>query len=517
MTYLTWKQTLVILGLILCLGFGLRIYGLGNNSFVADEFLDMNSSYGYFKTGEWKAWDFNRDRPSAVNLNQPRDERATIYKWQVAQLFRFLPPTEETARLVSVLWGVLSLCIVFWSTFVFTKRREVALIATLLTAVSVASIIFDRRLRMYAMFAPLYLALATTLYLTLEQTLKTKWAWLRRGADWSQRFGFHLGYALVTVGLLGISLLTHQLTGVIVFSMATYLVIAGAREYRALGMKQNKYLWFLGLGLLSLVMVRWIAPSFFASFIAGLMLFDNHYSYLGYVMKDYAHPLLMVFLFGFGLYSLSFRERQPKVALYLAVSFSVPLILAIWFFRRNAGPQYIFFAQSFGLILVASGVFGLWEMIRERFAEWKKSTALAVLIGLILLVPNFGYFFEENTTYHETSSGGNPNYRKVFEYVKKNRQPEDVLVTRNVRNYYWSGADIFVYDLGDEVNRVKLSGDALQRIMQNNESGWVVLSDNDYDYFSPEAEVFMKKHMERVSNAFVRGPIDVYRWGRVTE
>ena len=171
---ITWKQTLVLLILILCLGTGLRAYDLGNNSFVADEFIDINSSYGYFKTGEWKSWDFNHGELSKVNINNARDERASIYKWQVAQMFHFLPPTEVTARLVSVLWGVISLVVVFWSTFVFTKRREIALVATLLTAVSISSIIFDRHLRMYAMFAPVYLALATTLYLALEQTFQSK-------------------------------------------------------------------------------------------------------------------------------------------------------------------------------------------------------------------------------------------------------------------------------------------------------------------------------------------------------
>jgi hypothetical protein len=80
---------------------------------VADEFLDMNSAYGYFKTGEWKAWDFNHQEPSAVNTNTARDERANIYKWQVAQLFRFLPPTEAVARSVSVFWGGITLLMVF--------------------------------------------------------------------------------------------------------------------------------------------------------------------------------------------------------------------------------------------------------------------------------------------------------------------------------------------------------------------------------------------------------------------
>lgn len=508
---ISWRQTIVLLGLILCVGFGIRAIGLGNNSFAADEFLDINSAYGYFKTGEWKSWDFNHQEPSVININVARDERASLYKWQVAQLFRFLPPTEATARIVSVLWGSITLLVVFWSTLVFTKRREIALVATFLCALSVAEIIFDRRLRMYAMFAPVYLALATALYLCLEQAPTTR----RRFVRWfSERMGIHIGYALLTGGLLLIGLATHQLTATLIFSVASYLLWAGWMQYRKTQIWKNRYLAFLLLGMGALVILRIGAPKFFASFTAGLIWFDNHYSYLGYVMQDYAHPLLAVFLIGFGVYSLAIREHRSKAAGYLAFSFLIPIACAIWFFRRNAGPQYIFFAQSFGMILAAVGIFGIWQLLREHFPEWKKSVSLAVFIGLFLLVPNFGYFLEENNTYHETSSGSNPNYRKVFSYVKKNLQPGDVLVTRNVRNYYWSGADIPVYDLGDEVNREKLSRDALEQVLEQYKSGWVVLSDNDYDYVSNEAETLIKQQMELVSNSAVRGSIEVYRFGQ---
>ena len=69
-----------------------------------------------------------------------------------------------------------------------------------------------------------------------------------------------------------------------------------------------------------------------------------------------------------------------------------------------------------------------------------------------------------------------------------------------------------VYDLGDEIHREKLSSSALKEIVESHESGWMVLSENDYDYVSNEAEGYMKQEMERVSNASVRGPIEVYRF-----
>jgi hypothetical protein len=48
------KNLYVALLVIIILGAFLRFYKLGNNSFVADEFLDINSSYAYFKTNVWQ-------------------------------------------------------------------------------------------------------------------------------------------------------------------------------------------------------------------------------------------------------------------------------------------------------------------------------------------------------------------------------------------------------------------------------------------------------------------------------
>lgn len=505
---MTWKRTFVILGIILLFGVGLRASGLGENSFVADEFLDMNSAYGYFKTGEWKAWDFNHGKLSEVNLNDARDERANIYKWQVAQLFRWFPPTEATARSVSVSWGGISILVVFWSAFVFTRRREMALIAAALFALSVAGIIFDRRLRMYSMFTPMYLVLATVIYQGLEQKVR-----FRYGKWFQEKIGMHIGFAMLSIVFFSIGLLTHQLVATIIFPVAIYLIVRSIGEYRKTHSWNHPQVRLLAFGALAIVGIGAIAPRFLHSFTSGLIWFDDHYSYIGYVMRDYAHPLLAVFLMGFGIYALSVRERRTEAAQYLGISFLVPLAFAIWFFKRNAGPQYIFFAQSFGLILSAAGVFGLWEILCERFSWWGRGVSASVLIGLILMIPNLGYFFEENNTYHETSSGGNANYRKVFQYFRKNTLQTDVLIARNFRNYYWSGMDISVYDLGDEINRGKLSLEELLSIMASHESGWIVLSDNDYDYFSNEAEDYMKRHLERVSNPSVRGAIDVYRWG----
>ncbi len=504
------KQVVLALAAIVVFGTIVRFSGLDNNSFVSDEFLDMNSAYGYSQTGEWRAWDFNLGKPSEANINAPRDERAVIYKWQVAQLFRFLPPTETVARLVSVLWGAASVAVVFWTAYVLTRRREIALLAALFFAVSVSGIIFDRTLRMYAMFFPMYLVTATCAFFALEKAYVGCVAWLRN--IWEQ-YGINALCAVAAGILFVLSLLTHQLTGTLVFTLAAYLIVRAYQECRLSGWR-NKYSVLFALGVVGVIGVALFFPKLFRSFAGGLIFFDNHYGYVKYVLRDYYHPLLAILLMLLGGWWIAKRENLPKESLWLSLSFLVPLAMAIWLWRRNIGVQYIFFIQAFAMILVASGVFGVWKLLCEKFGIIAPKKSLVVLGLLFVLVPNFGYFAEENNTYHETSSGSNPNYRKVFAYFKKNHAPTDVLVTRNVRNYYWSGANVPVYDLGDEISRTRISQADLEKLMTEYQTGWMILSENDYDYVSKEAEAFMKKNLTRVSNDQVRGAIDVYTWGR---
>ena len=173
----------------------------------------------------------------------------------------------------------------------------------------------------------------------------------------------------------------------------------------------------------------------------------------------------------------------------------------------------IYFAESFGMILAAVGVYGFWVSLCERFQLTTPKKMLWVLGCILLILPNFGYFFEENNTYHETSSGTNPNYRKVFTYFKKNQLSTDVLVTRNMRNYYFSGAHVPVYDLGDEISKTRLAQSDIEKLMTQYKTGWVILSDNDYDYVAKGLREYLAKNLTTVSNDQVRGSIDVYTWG----
>lgn len=511
---LDWKRTIQILLIILALGGILRFYHLGENSFVADEFLDINSTYGYHQLGEWRAWDFNYGTASVVNENAARDERAAPYKLQVAALFNVLPPTEATARTVSALWGVFAILVVFWSAWIFTARRDIGLVAAFICALSVSAIIFSRRLRMYAMFFPLYLAAATALYAAYEHAYEGKIRLLR---DIYARSGIHLLYLVLAGGLTLLSLSVHQMTAHLPLSFGAYILIQTYIGYRATGGWKNRYGYSALLGLAGIVGALMFFPQAIRAFTQELVFFDDHFGYLSHALTDFATPVIGALLMALGLAYLLRGTDRRGAAYYLVLAYLVPLLMAIFLWRRNVGPQYIFFVQSFGMILAAAGIVGIFEFLRNALGvRWNLRLALLSGMSLFLLVPNLGYFLEENNTYHETSTGGNPNYRKVFAYFKKEKIEGDVLITRNFRNYYWNGAGVTVFDFGGELSREKLSLAEIQRIEAEHPSGWLIYSGNDEDYISSEVERYVEKNWERVSNANVRGDIAVFRFGHIS-
>ena len=104
------NRFLAVLFLIILIGGFLRLYKLNDEAFARDEFFDINTSYGYFKTGEWLAWDFNMDQPLEPALQKDySNTRAQLFRIPLALAYNFMEPTEGNTRLISVFWGIVSI------------------------------------------------------------------------------------------------------------------------------------------------------------------------------------------------------------------------------------------------------------------------------------------------------------------------------------------------------------------------------------------------------------------------
>ncbi|MFA5994766.1 MAG: hypothetical protein WC823_07470, partial [Parcubacteria group bacterium] len=279
------KNVIWVLLAIVVLGSFLRFYKLGEVSFVADEFLDVNASYGYFQTGTWHAWDFNLGQLSE-RVNDASDQRAWIYRAQVASLFHFFAPTEATARAVSAGWGVLSILLLYGVATDLTKKRMIGLLSATLFAVSVSAIEMDRHLRMYAMFSPVFLGLSWALFRLLEGRYAGRAVLVQKIKD---KAGLQIIYVLPVLLLTWLSFQLHQLTANIALVTLAYISILGGLNWQK--NKWNRYVIYFLLAVTSFVLVYVAVPGKVALALGTLVFFENHWSYLAIIFQDYSNPI----------------------------------------------------------------------------------------------------------------------------------------------------------------------------------------------------------------------------------
>lgn len=513
------KRLLAILVTILILAGALRFYNLGEKSFSADEFLGVNAAYGYLQTGEWRRWDFNLEKPLEDNAyfktffdfdiwgdGEKTYTRAWIYNWQVAQSLRFLPDSQQWSyRVVSVLWGIFSVLIIYYVAFKFTKNRVIGIIAALLMALSIDGIEFSRKMRMYVMFMPVFLIFSYVAFNFFESKIKSRWAAINQ-LNAKTKFNFIFFIPVVLLGLLSVHL--HLLAANFVFIAWIYFLVMGILDYRKTKNIKNHYgLYFLLATILGILL------NLKSNALTSSLSWENHFAYFGKSFADYANVFVAIGLLIGGAYYLI--KNKTKEGIFLVVNYLVIFLGAIFLWNRNTGEQYIFFAKPFQIILIASGIWMVADFLRNNLKKYGQLTYRVVIIFLLVALVNWSYFWENENTYVQTSDSPNPNYESVFEFVVSKKSPKDVLVTRNFRNFYWQGAKFKVISLGgeraeDETKKIDL--EKLTQILEQNESGWIVYSENDDVFFSKEAQDYIAKNLEKINNLKVRGPINVYYW-----
>jgi len=517
--FLVRRRFLVVLIVILLLSAVLRFYNLGEKSFSADEFLGVNTSYGYLQTGEWRRWDFNLEKPFEDNEyfktffdfdfwgdGEDTYTRAWVYNWQVAQTLRMLPDSQEWSyRVVSVVWGILSVILIYLISFKFTGNKVIGIIASFLMALSLDGIIFSRMMRMYAMFMSIFLIFSYVAFNFFESKIKTKWELINKlNAKTGLNFLFFI--PLIILGLL--SMHVHLLTANFIFVALIYFILMAILQFKTTKNFFNHYVFYSGLGIL-MTIILFSNDNALTSSLG----WQNHYSYLNKSFFDYSNWFLAGALIILGSYYLIKNKQREGV--FIVSSYTVILFLAMFFWDRNVGAQYLFFIKPFQIMLIATGVWWVAIFLHDNLKAYNREIYLSSIVLILIMLINFGYFFQADNPYNQTSQSENPNYKKVFGYVLAHKGPDDVLVTRAFRNFYWQGSKIRVFSMGGERatdDEKKITLEKLNEIMKNNPSGWIVYSDNDENFISKDAQKYIDKNLIKINNLQTKGPINVYHW-----
>lgn len=493
--------------LILAVGIFLRLYKIGEKSFAVDEFLDINAIHGYRQTGEWRAWDFNNEYLSVEDVKKSRDERAMPYRWQVVQLLKVLPLNETTARLVSILWGIISIIAIYFSGSYFSGKKIVGILSAFLLAVNISAIQADRTLRMYAAFIPVFLLFSWFLFRFLEDRYNGKNSVIKKIND---KTGLNAMWIIpaAVLGLLSLSI--HDLTLNIIFVLILYLLVQFYFSIREKRSFFNKYSAMLAAFFIFCLISYLFFKNRIGSDFGDIHFFMANFSYFPKISIDYNLYLLIVTLILLGVYFSAKNNVSRNKIIWIGMCYFVVLLLAIFLWHHKPSGRYLYFIKPFEIMLVAAGIYHSANFLKEKLVKNKKIFAL-LLIFLLMLIPNYAYFFSSENMYKSPAPENEMDYKKAYGYVMDNRGEKDVLITRRSRNYYWRGQKIKVYPVAADVNRVKLSLGSLQNIISENPGGWIVISDDDKKYVNGSALRYMKENLEKIEIESM-GDGNIYRW-----
>ncbi len=490
------KKSLLILISIVLLGLFLRLYKLDALPLTTDEFLDINSSFGYHMTGQWKAWDFNSQMVND-SLFAPRDNRAWMYKIQVSQLFNFFDPTIFVARTVSVFWGVVSIVLVYFAGRYFTGKNAVGLISSFLFSISIAGITIDRTLRMYAMLFPIFLLLSWLVFLFFEG---------KTGKDWEsieylkRKTGFNFFWAPFVFIVFTLSFNLHLLTVVIGGVFLLYCLMKALFIFKQEHSWKNKYVFFVVASMLAFISTMLLFPEIISYKNGSINFFkDSYYQgsieffrfnsrYILGAVSDYVNPFVAYALICIGSYFLiKNNEEGSKKGLWLLASFFGIVGAMTFVLKFGYGLRFIYFAMPFGIILLASGIYYIAKFVQENSLSSKKFFFMLTVTFFLLALPDYNKLFFSQGIYSQIDE--KDDYREAFAYLTKNSSRGDALITRNFRNFYYARAGLIAHDLKAHQ---KISLAELERIMSENDTVWGVFEKNSGS-FDKEALALIKK------------------------
>lgn len=517
------KKIIIVFLVIMMLGGFLRLHKLGMQSFIADEFLGIKISTGYNETGEWKHWDFNTKAPSGEEYT-----RGQVYYWQVSKILNIFPTSEATSRLVSVMWGMIAMLTVFGATFLITRNWTIALIALFLSAVSITELIYDRKLRMYSMFAPVYLWFSFSIYHFLEYQKglncplfgsfsKTKEEKETKCiiTQISKKTTLNWIWFLPALFLGFLALKTHDLTVNILPTILIYMLVMGLFLLFKKKERKNRYLITTIIFAIAAVILKLSLPLLQGIPVAGYILkksvsasgslgWVQHWSYLEKITLDYSYVLFGLFFILVGGYLMI--KKYGKIGLWTALSFLVPLLLAIFSWKRNVGDQYIYLTQLFKVIIVACGVYFTAQKIAQIFGGTKK--IFGVVLGLILLLLiNIPFFYSDTGFYQSVKEWQHSNYREVFEHFLEKKGDNSALFARPLTNYYLKGSNTNLLAYGDEN---KLTVPRIWDAQEKFDEVWVIYSKDTN--IKKAARKLMEREFELIETKYTNKKVKVYLW-----
>jgi predicted membrane-bound mannosyltransferase len=356
--------------------FLIRIYRVDYLTLWVDEYVHTNAA-------------------SAILQAPPPDYNGIIYTWLIIPLFRLFGETEFWARFPSVVFGTLTVLL----TYFFGKKyfnRSVGIFAAVVVTFSLYLVFWSRIARFYSVWTFFFLGFAYF----LGQVLNVKDEWKPLRNRWFNYLQCTSKNLLITVVLLLLSLISNQMTFLVVYSIGFYhwvvfVVRIYRKEYRFFSLNALiAYGFTLFCAMTFVPAFQSIVKTFLFVFPEGLWNFlpqldrlqelwetkpyETFNLYLSVLKTDL--PRLWI-VGAIGILWSFYRFRKSALFVF---SLSVILFLLMSFiYREPALPRYIIYLYPFFCIGIAVVFYEITHQINRMV---KKPVARNIAFGFILII-----------------------------------------------------------------------------------------------------------------------------------
>ena len=450
-----------LLFLITLLAMVLRFYKLGDWSFWIDEIYTIDHAMLHFKN-----WGLILDHIP------PYRNWVPVSVMLAAQAINWWGVSEWSARLASVVIGVISIPILF-----FPTRRIfgdwVALLAVLLLAVSPWHIFWSQNARFYTSLLLFYTLALFAFHLGLERNKP--------------------GYFILFYGLFYLAL-SERLFAFFIFPViGAYLAALWLFKFeKPNGLTLRNMALVAGPILLGIIIevysrIAYGASRLFADF-DWFFLYrnDDPIRLLGNISFNIGVALMSLAFFS-GLFLI---RRKDRAGLLMMVNAMVPLIILV------AANPFIFTKDRYVFMILFSwivlGAVAIHELISHTsgLQKW-----LAIGLLVLLLADAGG----DALLYYRTNHGNRAEWKTAFSIVEEQSQPEDVVVT------YWP--EFGPYYLDREF--IQYEDVDVATLLTSGRRYWFVI-DAETIQANPEVVSFLESDARLVDIRYLRTPDDFY-------
>ncbi|MBE9037222.1 glycosyltransferase family 39 protein [aff. Roholtiella sp. LEGE 12411] len=479
-----WSQWL-LLGLIVSIGFGMRVYNLGFQNLDVDENVSLDAARGILRTG------------IPIATSGIWYTRGPFYQYLLAFWLRLVGDSIFNARLLSVIWGTATLILVYILTCKITGKVWIALLTIVVLAIDPWQIWYSRFIRFYPVLQFL--------------TIFCIWSFLNGFIDKKERFYQYIFFIALTLSLLTQEINLTIIPGFIIGFLYFYRPFSFLNDWQiVLGSITTLSIFIFNLAFAAIKLLTPLAA-----------LSDATASYLRLHFSDVT-SLLSTFFIGpdririiYSLFFLlgiiySFKKRDIKIIFLFTIIFiNIFLVTCLTY---NLAERYLYGIYPLFIILsIYSGICIIESFSRRINYILNGLLSLRIIfLSFILLIfisnIQFGRVLD---SYQQVLLRSNT---QLFDYISNHRRSGDIVISsapafapnslgkldyylftplrgENFDLLYWrNGRLIDRWGGGEVVNSI----DRLNAILDKSQRIWIHIDDVRHFRVTPELSQYVQ-------------------------